>query len=126
MKFLVDAQLPRHLVATLNWHGHDALHTLELPDGNRTPDWRINEISLEEQRVVITKDADFVNTFLLSGVPYKLLLVSTGNISNRAIQDIFAKNLSAISAAFEAADYVEITQTVLVIHKTDPKTAPPK
>jgi predicted nuclease of predicted toxin-antitoxin system len=78
MKFLVDAQLPRHLAATLNWHGQDALHTLDLPEGNRTTDWRINPISLEEQRVVITKDADFVNSFLLSGVPYKLLLVQPG------------------------------------------------
>jgi len=76
MKFLVDAQLPRHLAASLKWSGHDVLHTLDLPSGNRTPDWRINEISAEEQRIVVTKDADFVNSFLLSGVPYKLLLVS--------------------------------------------------
>ena len=71
MKFIVDAQLPRHLAASLKWRGLDVLHTLDLPLGNRTPDWRINEISMEEQRVVITKDADFVNSFLLSGVPPK-------------------------------------------------------
>lgn len=106
MKFLVDAQLPRHLAATLNWHGQDALHTSDLPEGNRTPDWRINQLSLEEQRVVITKDTDFVNSFLLTGVPYKLLVVSTGNISNRVIQDIFTQNLSAILAALEKSDYV--------------------
>lgn len=70
MKFLVDAQLPRPLAASLKWSGHDVLHTLDLPSGNRTPDWRINEISVEEQRIVVTKDADFVNSFLLSGVPY--------------------------------------------------------
>lgn len=86
MKFLVDAQLPRHLATLLNWHSQDALHTLDLPEGNRTPDWRINQVSLEEQRVVVTKDADFVNSFLLSGAHYKLLLVSTGNISNRDVQ----------------------------------------
>lgn len=118
MKFLVDAQLPRYLAATVNWYGYDALHTFDLPDGNRTPDWRINQISLEEQRIDITKDADFVNTFLLSGAPYKLLLISTGNIGNRDIQDIFTKNLPAISAAFETVDYVEITQSDLILHKT--------
>lgn len=118
MKFLVDAQLPRHLAATLNWHGQDALHTLDLPEGNHTPDWRINQISLEEQRVVMTKDADFVNSFLLTGIPYKLLLVSTGNISNRDIQDIFTRNLTAILVALEKSDYVEITQTILVSHST--------
>jgi len=54
MKFLIDAQLPRHLVASLKWNGLDALHTLDLPLGNTTPDWRINEISVGEQRIVVT------------------------------------------------------------------------
>jgi predicted nuclease of predicted toxin-antitoxin system len=117
MKFLVDAQLPRHLAASLKWSGHDVVHTLDLPSGNRTPDWRINEISVEEQRIVVTKDADFVNSFLLAGVPYKLLLVSTGNISNRELEDIFAKNLSAIVEALEIYEFVEITRTSLIEHK---------
>jgi predicted nuclease of predicted toxin-antitoxin system len=118
VKFLVDAQLPRHLAAILNWHGQDALHTLDLPEGNRTPDWRINQISVEENRVVVTKDADFVNSFLLSAVPYKLLLVSTGNISNRDIQNTFANNLPAILMALEESDYVEISQATLICHTT--------
>ena len=46
MKFMVDAQLPRRLAASLKRWGHDVLHTLDLPSGNRTPDWRINEISI--------------------------------------------------------------------------------
>jgi predicted nuclease of predicted toxin-antitoxin system len=117
MKFLVDAQLPRSLAASLKWWGHDAVHTLDLPSGNRTSDSRINEISVEEQRVLITKDADFVNSFLVSGVPYKLLLVSTGNIVNRDLEDIFAKNLAAILGALEIFDYVELTRTSLIEHK---------
>jgi predicted nuclease of predicted toxin-antitoxin system len=117
MKFLVDAQLPRHLAASLKWSRHDVLHTLDLPSGNHTPDWRINEISVEEQRIVITKDADFVNSFLLSGVPYKLLLVSTGNINNQELEGIFVKNLSAIVGALEVYDFVEITRTSLIEHR---------
>jgi len=31
MKFIVDAQLPRRLSASLKWWGHDVLHTLDLP-----------------------------------------------------------------------------------------------
>jgi predicted nuclease of predicted toxin-antitoxin system len=38
MKFLVDAQLPRRLAHRLRDRGHDALHTLDLERGNRTPD----------------------------------------------------------------------------------------
>ncbi len=48
MKFIVDAQLPRRLAASLKWWGHDVLHTLDLPSGNRTPDWHINKLSMEE------------------------------------------------------------------------------
>lgn len=117
MRFLIDAQLPKHLAESLKWRGHDVLHTLDLPAGNRTPDWRINQISLEEQRVVVTKDADFVNSFLLAGVPFKLLLVSTGNISNKALEELFAKNVSAIIAALEMYEYVEITRTSLIEHR---------
>jgi predicted nuclease of predicted toxin-antitoxin system len=60
MKFLLDAQLPRRLAVKLQEAGHDAVHTLNLPLGNRTPDSAINEISLSEHRVVVTKEADFV------------------------------------------------------------------
>ena len=38
MKFLPDAQLPRRMCLWLVDGGHDALHTLDLPLGNRTPD----------------------------------------------------------------------------------------
>ncbi len=64
MKFLVDAQLPLALASSLRSAGHDALHTSELPHGNRTTDSEINHLSLAEERVVITKDADFADSFL--------------------------------------------------------------
>jgi predicted nuclease of predicted toxin-antitoxin system len=34
MKFLIDAQLPRRMVRWLSAAGHDAIHTLDLPDRN--------------------------------------------------------------------------------------------
>ncbi|MDQ2808544.1 MAG: DUF5615 family PIN-like protein [Chloroflexota bacterium] len=45
MNFLVDAQLPRRLAALLQQAGHNAIHTLDLAEGNRTPDVVINEIA---------------------------------------------------------------------------------
>ncbi len=82
MKFLVDAQLPHRVVSRLREAGHEAIHTLDLPLGNRTPDSIINELSIREGYVVVTKDADFVNSFHLRRLPHKLLLISTGNIRN--------------------------------------------
>ena len=117
MNFLIDAHLPRHLALLLRERGYDAIHTLELAEGNRTTDSRINEISEIERRVVITKDADFVNSFLISRMPYKLLLISTGNISNQELKTIFVKNLTAIISALTNFDYIELTRTSLIEHE---------
>lgn len=116
MNFLVDAQLPRRLANRLRESGHAATHTLDLPRQNRTTDNEINEISVRGQYVVITKDADFVDAFLLSGKPYKLLLISTGNISNAELESLLLPQISAIAAAFEQYDYIELTRTALIFH----------
>ncbi len=66
MNFLVDAQLPQRLANQLRAVGHDVVHTLDLPNRNRTTDDEINRIAEREQRIVVTKDADFVNSFPLA------------------------------------------------------------
>lgn len=116
MKFLVDAQLPRRLALAITEQGHDALHTLDLPDTNRTTDAQINSLSQQDQRVVITKDADFVNSFLVSGLPYKLLLISTGNISNRELDGLFLAHFSRIVEAFQEHHFLELNRTALIVH----------
>ncbi|MCS7158798.1 MAG: DUF5615 family PIN-like protein, partial [Blastocatellia bacterium] len=42
MNFLVDAHLPRRLAQWLRLRGHNVIHTLDLPQGNRTGDSAIN------------------------------------------------------------------------------------
>lgn len=116
MNFLVDAHLPRRLARQISEAGHDVLHTLDLPNGNRTSDMEINTISIAEQRVVITKDSDFVSSFVLYKEPWKLLLVSTGNISNQELEQIFTANLLTISNAFMNIDYIEISRTNVIFH----------
>ena len=116
MKFLVDAQLPRRLAALLRQAGHDTTHTLDLPLGNRTTDTVINQLSLKEQRVVVTKDADFVDSFLLRQEPWKLLLVSTGNIRNAELIVLFMANLEKIAEGFDAFEFIEINRTELIFH----------
>jgi predicted nuclease of predicted toxin-antitoxin system len=116
MKFLVDAQLPRRLISRLHEAGHEALHTLDLPNGNRTTDTEINDLSEREQRVVVTKDADFVTSFYLSGKPYKLLLISTGNISNVALDALFVPNIPVITNEFDVHRFIELTDTAVIVH----------
>ena len=45
----------------------------------------------------MTKDADFVNTFTVQRVPYKLLLVSTGNITNAALETLVTQHMADIT-----------------------------
>ncbi|HEX6746823.1 MAG TPA: DUF5615 family PIN-like protein [Longimicrobium sp.] len=116
MNFVVDAQLPRRIAILLREHGHDAVHTLDLPEANRTTDAVIVELSLLENRIVITKDADFVDSHLLQRRPEKLLLVSTGNISNRELESILKLNIPVIVDALGTADFVEISRSGVLIH----------
>lgn len=117
MRFLIDAQLPRRLARWLQEKGHDALHTHDLPQGNRTEDTDVNDLSLREQRVIVTKDTDFVDTLLLARKPHKLLLVVTGNIGNADLEGLFQRNLEEIVSTLEAFDYVELGRDRLVIHE---------
>lgn len=116
MNFIIDAQLPRRLARYLNEAGHDAIHTLDLPIGNRTSDSRILAIAAHQARIVVTKDADFVSSFLVFQRPERLLLISTGNITNVELESLLLSNLTAIVAAFAFHRFVELTRTSLIIH----------
>ncbi len=118
LRVLVDAQLPKRLAHFLAFHAsYDCLHTLDLPAANRTQDGSITRLSMEEKRIVITKDADFVNSFLLHGQPYKLLLVSTGNISTDDLLELFRQFLPQLTKLLAHHSYVELSRTLLVTHR---------
>jgi predicted nuclease of predicted toxin-antitoxin system len=85
VKFLVDAQLPARLARFLNDAGHDAVHTSDLPGGNRSTDTGIAQFADSDGRVVVTKDRDFRDGHLLARSPRRLLVVATGNITNAAL-----------------------------------------
>jgi predicted nuclease of predicted toxin-antitoxin system len=95
--------------------GCDAVHTLDLPDGNRTTDAQVNDVADRENRVVVTKDADFVDSHLLSGRPARLLLVSTGNISNRDLEALVVPLIPDIVREFAAHAFLELGPTGLVV-----------
>jgi predicted nuclease of predicted toxin-antitoxin system len=115
LKFLVDAHLPRRVAHRLRERGHDVLHTLDLPTANQTTDADINARSLQEHRVVITKDSDFVDSLILRGVPWKLLLVTTGNISNPVLLQLIDERLEAIVQAFVSCRYVELSRSSVIV-----------
>ncbi|MBX7211373.1 MAG: DUF5615 family PIN-like protein [Verrucomicrobiaceae bacterium] len=116
MKFVVDAQLPRRLAVEINALGDDAIHTLDLPAKNRTSDASIIEVALAEARVVVTKDSDFVDSFLLRGEPEKLLFITTGNITNNDLIHLLRANWQPILSMLSQGDFVELSRTALTLH----------
>lgn len=93
------------------------MHTLDLPKRNLTPDKEIIDLAEQEGRIVITKDDDFVQSFLISKRPPKLLLISTGNIANDELEVLIRSNLDMIAEAFKANYFVELGRDTLVIHE---------
>ena len=92
------------------------IHTLDLPRANRTTDREINDLSVRESRVVVTKDSDFVDSLLLREQPWKLLLVTTGNIRNRELEALFLENLDTILNGLAMHSYVELSRSSVVLH----------
>jgi predicted nuclease of predicted toxin-antitoxin system len=117
MKFLVDAQLPVRLSHLLKSMGHDAIHTKELALKNATPDTEINTLSICEQRIVITKDSDFWDSFYVSQEPYKLLLLTTDNISNKELESLFVKNLVQLVHLLEQYSLIEMSRDSVIVHQ---------
>jgi predicted nuclease of predicted toxin-antitoxin system len=115
VNFLVDAQLPRRLAGWLITAGCDAIHTLDLPDGNRTTDSQVCELADREQRIVVTKDADFVDSHILHSRPAKLLLVSTGNISNLELEALIMPLIPDIVREFQLHSFLELGVAGIVV-----------
>ncbi len=115
MNFLVDAQLPRRLAQLLTAAQHNTVHTLDLPRGNRTADPELCEICRGDNRVLVTKDSDFTNSFFLRREPPRLLLISTGNITNRDLEAVFRTHLSDLVHAFGSSSFVELDRNGVTI-----------
>jgi predicted nuclease of predicted toxin-antitoxin system len=117
MKFLVDAQLPVRLARFLQAAGHDTIHTKDLPQQNATTDAEINALSIQQNRIVITEDRDFLDSFLISQEPYKLLPVTTGNITNVELEALFQNNLTQIEALFTQHSLIEMSRNSIIVHQ---------
>lgn len=114
MKFLVDAQLPKALKRFLDARGFDAVHTLDLPGKNATADTEINKVSLTENRIVISKDSDFYDSYSAKQEPFKLLYLTTGNISSKDLIDLFDKNLLLIIHSLQNGSVVELNRKTVI------------
>ena len=82
-----------------------------------TTDKEIRKVAKEQNLIVITKDSDFLDSHLIQGIPSKLLLITTGNIVNKELLDLFDKNFDQIVQLFELYDLIELDNKQIVVHE---------
>jgi predicted nuclease of predicted toxin-antitoxin system len=117
VKFIVDAQLPKALSDFLNAKGLNSIHTLDFPEKNKTTDSQIAKIANKENRVVISKDVDFLESFLIKKEPRRLIIVRTGNIPNKHLIKIFEENLETILQMIRRSNLLEISRNEIAEHE---------
>ena len=117
MKLFVDANLSYKLAILLKSKGFDVLHTDNLPNKERTTDDEIRIVSVEQERIVITKDSDFLDSHLITGKPAKLLYISTGNIKNKNLMELIENHFDKIILLFEIYDLIELNNEGIIVHE---------
>lgn len=117
VKFFVDTQLPPLLAKFLTEKQYNAIHTTDFPEGHLLQDSEIVRIAIAENRIVITKDSDFLDNYLLKGAPPKILLLKLSNISNRDLLHVIDLYLQQIVEQFETqADVIMLSKTQLITY----------
>ena len=57
-------------------------------------------MSENENRIIITKDGDFLKYFLVHGIPKRMLIITIGNVKNRKLLDLIRANINEIVSLF--------------------------
>ncbi|WP_460972121.1 DUF5615 family PIN-like protein [Spirosoma migulaei] len=98
-------------------HGHDSVHVNQILNGSPTPDSAITQYADQNDYIVITKDTDFRNAYLLKKSPCKLIRVCPGNITNDRLLALFENQLVLIKKLDqEDSFYMEINPDTILIY----------
>jgi predicted nuclease of predicted toxin-antitoxin system len=96
MKFLCDVHISIKLAKHINNKGFECIHINTILDKWFTSDRNIAKFSDLNDLILITKDFDFKNSFLVNKTPKKLIKINSGNISNTQLIEIFDRFISEI------------------------------
>lgn len=74
---------------------------------------------MQEDRILISKDSDFLKLKILADKPRQLLLITTGNIDNDTLRSLFERNFDSISKLFDSFEVVELSNSFVVGRNLD-------
>lgn len=96
MKFLSDVHISYKTVKILQNFGYESIHVNLILDKWNTKDRDICKYADLNGFIVITKDSDFKDSFLINKTPKKLIKINLGNISNNILNKILSDNITLI------------------------------
>ena len=114
MRFIIDAHLPSSIAQIFKELGHEAVHTSELPLGNATKDGDIIVVAGRDG-IVVSKDDDFYQSFLLHGKPPKLVHVKVGNMRLRTLKELFERAAPNLIDLLAQYDLLELYQDKIIV-----------
>ena len=115
MKFLVDENLPPSLVEVFRQSGVTCKHINSFKSPEPISDNAIRKFSLHYDWIVVSRDDDFVKSFVNRKVPDQLVFVY-GIDSKRELLDSFEKLLPELLLALKHYDLIEINPQGLKTH----------
>ncbi len=69
---------------------------------------------MKEQRIVISKDVDFYDSYQQKQEPYKLVYLTVGNLSNAELNALFERNLNHLIALMEYSSVIEMNRYFVI------------
>lgn len=96
MKFLCDVHISLKVSKLIEELGYGCEHVNNILDKWHTKDSDITHYTDSNSLILITKDQDFRNSFLLSRKPKRLIKINLGNISNSELMQIIKNNMNQI------------------------------
>ncbi len=108
MKFLCDVHIPYKLVQYLRDKGGEAYHINHVFNDPCTKDSTICKYADDNGLIVITKDTDFKESYIVRRTPRKLIKLNTGNSSTKQIIFLFERNWDTLlKVAAQETFYIE-------------------
>jgi predicted nuclease of predicted toxin-antitoxin system len=117
-RFIVDTQLPPSLAEFFRRRGLDATHVIDYFSGALMTDDEIISVAIKESRIVVSKDDDFFDYFLLKNYPPAILLLKLGNIKNSELFVFMGNYLDTICNLFteDIKRLILISRSKIVIY----------
>jgi len=115
MKFVCDVNIAIRVAKFLVAQGAEATHVNQLKEKWHTPDETIRTLADAQGLIVISKDADFRDSFLLRRTPKKLLHVCIGNAATEDVIELLQRHWHILTRySTSESFYLELNRQGLI------------